>query len=53
MAPVESATAARVTRLFVPIGALLADLARSTGTAVVCATHDPAVIEQADVQVPL
>ena len=30
------------------IGALLVDLARSTGAVVVCATHDPLLIEQAD-----
>jgi ABC-type lipoprotein export system ATPase subunit len=35
------------------VGALLAELAHSTGTAVVCATHDPAVIEHADSEVPL
>ncbi len=35
------------------VGALLAALAHSTGTAVVCATHDPAVIEQAGVEVAL
>ncbi|MFL6015644.1 MAG: ATP-binding cassette domain-containing protein, partial [Gaiellaceae bacterium] len=35
------------------IGALFAVLAAETGTAVVCATHDPALIEQADVQLPL
>ncbi|MFL5937612.1 MAG: ABC transporter ATP-binding protein [Gaiellaceae bacterium] len=35
------------------IGALFAALAAETGTAVVCATHDPALIEQADVQLPL
>jgi ABC-type lipoprotein export system ATPase subunit len=35
------------------VGELLARLARETGTAVVCATHDPAVIEHADSEVPL
>ena len=30
------------------VGALLVDLARSTGAVVVCATHDPLLIEQAD-----
>jgi putative ABC transport system ATP-binding protein len=35
------------------VGALLAALAHSTGAAVVCATHDPAVIEQAGVAVAL
>ena len=35
------------------IGALFAALAAETGTAVVCATHDPALIEQADVRLPL
>jgi ABC-type lipoprotein export system ATPase subunit len=32
------------------VGELLARLARETGTAVVCATHDAAVIEQADAE---
>jgi ABC-type lipoprotein export system ATPase subunit len=35
------------------IGALFAALAAETGTAVVCATHDPALIEQTDVRLPL
>jgi ABC-type lipoprotein export system ATPase subunit len=35
------------------VGALLVDLARSTGTTVVCATHDPLLIELADHEVPL
>lgn len=35
------------------IGSLLADLARSTGTTVVCATHDPLLIELADREVRL
>jgi putative ABC transport system ATP-binding protein len=35
------------------LGALLADVARSTGAAVVCATHDPAVVEHAAAEVPL
>jgi ABC-type lipoprotein export system ATPase subunit len=35
------------------LGALLADVARSTGAAVVCATHDPAVVEHAVAEVPL
>jgi ABC-type lipoprotein export system ATPase subunit len=30
------------------MGTLLAELARSTGAVVVCATHDPLLIEQAD-----
>jgi ABC-type lipoprotein export system ATPase subunit len=30
------------------VGALLVDLARSTGAVVVCATHDPLLIDQAD-----
>jgi ABC-type lipoprotein export system ATPase subunit len=30
------------------VARLLSDLARTTGTAVVCATHDPILIEQAD-----
>jgi peptide/nickel transport system ATP-binding protein len=35
------------------IGALFSALAAETGTAVVCATHDPALIEQADARLPL
>jgi ABC-type lipoprotein export system ATPase subunit len=35
------------------VSALLARLARETGAAVVCATHDPLVVEQADEVVPL
>jgi ABC-type lipoprotein export system ATPase subunit len=35
------------------VGALFAELAASTGTAIVCATHDPALIEHAAVEVPL
>jgi ABC-type lipoprotein export system ATPase subunit len=35
------------------VGALFADLARETGTAIVCATHDPALIEHASLQLPL
>ena len=35
------------------VGALFAQLARETGTAIVCATHDPALIEHASVEVPL
>ena len=35
------------------LGALLADLARSTGSTVICATHDPLLIEQADAELPL
>jgi ABC-type lipoprotein export system ATPase subunit len=35
------------------VGALLARLAAESGTAVVCATHDPALIEQADREVSL
>jgi putative ABC transport system ATP-binding protein len=35
------------------VAALLARLARERGTAVVCATHDPLVIEQADFDLPL
>ena len=30
------------------LGALLAELARAAGTAVICATHDPLLIDQAD-----
>ena len=35
------------------VAALLASLARETGAAVVCATHDPLVVEQADEIIPL
>jgi ABC-type lipoprotein export system ATPase subunit len=35
------------------LAALLSRLARETGTAVVCATHDPVVIEQADAELAL
>jgi energy-coupling factor transport system ATP-binding protein len=35
------------------VGALFAELARSTGAAVVCATHDPVLIEHARVEYPL
>ena len=35
------------------VGALFARLARETGTAIVCATHDPLVVEQADDEVSL
>ena len=35
------------------VGVLLAELARASNAAVVCATHDPLVIEQADAQVAL
>jgi ABC-type lipoprotein export system ATPase subunit len=35
------------------VAALLAALARETGATVVCATHDPLVVEQADEIVPL
>ena len=35
------------------IGELLSRIARDRGIAVLCATHDPAVIEQADVEVTL
>ncbi len=35
------------------LAALLSSLARETGAAVVCATHDPVVIEEADAQVAL
>jgi ABC-type lipoprotein export system ATPase subunit len=37
----------------ISVAVLLARLARQTGAAVVCATHDPLVIEQADVEIPL
>jgi ABC-type lipoprotein export system ATPase subunit len=35
------------------VGALFAELARSTGTAIVCATHDPVLIEHAQVEFAL
>jgi len=35
------------------LGALLADVARTSGTTVICATHDPLLIEQADVELSL
>ena len=35
------------------LGALLADLARTTGATVICATHDPLLIEQADAELSL
>ena len=35
------------------LGALLADVARTTGATVICATHDPLLIEQADAEVSL
>jgi ABC-type lipoprotein export system ATPase subunit len=35
------------------VGALFARLAAETGTAIVAATHDPALIEQADAELPL
>ena len=37
----------------ISVAILLAGLARSTGAAVVCATHDPLVIEQAESQISL
>ena len=35
------------------LGALLADVARTSGTTVICATHDPLLIEQADAELSL
>jgi putative ABC transport system ATP-binding protein len=35
------------------VGRLFADLAASTGTAIICATHDPVLIEQAADELPL
>ena len=35
------------------VGALLADIARTSGTTVICATHDPLLIEQADAELSL
>jgi energy-coupling factor transport system ATP-binding protein len=37
----------------IAVAILLARLARETGAAVACATHDPLVIEQAESQIPL
>jgi putative ABC transport system ATP-binding protein len=37
----------------IAVAILLGRLARATGAAVVCATHDPLVIEQADQRVAL
>jgi putative ABC transport system ATP-binding protein len=35
------------------LGGLLAELARTTGATVICATHDPLLIEQADAELSL
>jgi hypothetical protein len=35
------------------VGRLFAELAATTGTAIVCATHDPVLIDHARVEVPL
>jgi putative ABC transport system ATP-binding protein len=35
------------------LGRLLADVARDTGAAVICATHDPLLVEQADEELSL
>jgi ABC-type lipoprotein export system ATPase subunit len=35
------------------VGALFAELAHETGTAIVCATHDPVLIEHAGAEIPL
>jgi ABC-type lipoprotein export system ATPase subunit len=35
------------------LGALLAEVARAYGTTVICATHDPLLIEQADAELSL
>ena len=35
------------------VGALFAELARDTGAAIVCATHDPVLIDHAQVEFPL
>jgi putative ABC transport system ATP-binding protein len=35
------------------VGRLFAELAATTGTAIVCATHDPVLIEHARAEVPL
>jgi putative ABC transport system ATP-binding protein len=35
------------------VGVLFAELAQRTGTAIVCATHDPVLIEHASREIPL
>jgi ABC-type lipoprotein export system ATPase subunit len=35
------------------VGTLFAELARTSGTAIVCATHDPVLIEHAQAEYPL
>ena len=35
------------------LGALLAEVAHTTGATVICATHDPLLIEQADAELSL
>jgi ABC-type lipoprotein export system ATPase subunit len=35
------------------LGAMLAEVARASGTTVICATHDPLLIEQADAELSL
>src|SRR5205085_10262009 len=35
------------------VGTLFAELARTSGSAIVCATHDPVLIEHAQVEFPL
>jgi putative ABC transport system ATP-binding protein len=35
------------------LGSLLAEVARTTGATVICATHDPLLIEQADAELSL
>jgi putative ABC transport system ATP-binding protein len=37
----------------IAVAILLGRLARETGAAVVCATHDPLVIEQAEIRIDL
>jgi putative ABC transport system ATP-binding protein len=35
------------------LGRLLTEVARTTGAAVICATHDPLLVEQADAELSL
>jgi len=49
----DEPTARLDTSSAVALGALLVEVARSSGTAVICATHDPLLIEQADEELAL
>jgi len=49
----DEPTARLDTSSAVTLGALLVQVARSSGTAVICATHDPLLIEQADEELAL